>query len=338
MEDVAHIGQGQHRHQIPQDHGSVLRDHGADEAGHADGGQLDDQVHDLHKDLVEAVDDLSGHQALLPSQQHTKAQEQGNNNDLQHGGVSQRLHGVGGEDVHDHGHDALALRRGVGQIGGIQGVEQADARGHVGQDQGQHHGKGGGAHVIDHGLAADGTHLADVLHGNHARGDGKQHNGNDDEFQQVQENIAPGLDVSLGDVHPRAVRQGHQGQARHNAHCQTNEDPECQGQPFLCHAALSFRFSQTKFSTPLPCKTGGGPLTPSVYTLPARFSTPFPHFREIFFCLLPHVPPYLLVRSRNFPVIFASLPLLRLLFRAGTKFSTFDCLRPFIFHNMVNYR
>ena len=27
MEDIAHIGQRQHRHQIPQDHGSVLCHH-----------------------------------------------------------------------------------------------------------------------------------------------------------------------------------------------------------------------------------------------------------------------------------------------------------------------
>ena len=237
MEEVTHIGNHQHGYQVPQDLGAVLRHHRADEAGHAYGGELDDEVHNLHKDLVEAVDDLSGHQAPVPGQHHAEAQQQGDDNHLQHDGVRQRSNGVGGEDIHNGGHDALALGRGVLQAAGLQRREQADALGHRGQNQSQHHGKGGGTHVVDHGLSAHRTDLTDILHGDNARRDGEQNDGHHHELQKIQEDVAPRLDVTQRKVLAcHAANIGvHQQQACHDAHDQTHKDPQSQRQLFLIH-------------------------------------------------------------------------------------------------------
>ena len=87
MDDVSAIGHQKHRKQTAQDLRSILRHHWADQAGHADGRQADDDVHDLDEHLIEAVDDLRRGKSLLPGQQHAETQEQGDHDDLEHCGA-----------------------------------------------------------------------------------------------------------------------------------------------------------------------------------------------------------------------------------------------------------
>lgn len=108
VDDIAHIGHRQHRHQLSQDLRPVFHDHRADQAGHADRRELDDQVHDLHGHLIEAVHHLGGHQPLFPRQQDAEAHQERDDDDLEHGGIGQRRDGVGGEDVDDGLHQRLA--------------------------------------------------------------------------------------------------------------------------------------------------------------------------------------------------------------------------------------
>lgn len=97
VDDIAHIGHRQHRHQLSQDLGPVFHDHRADQAGHADGRELDDQVHDLHGHLIEAVHHLGGHQPLFPRQQDAEAHQERDDDDLEHGGIASGVMGLEGK-------------------------------------------------------------------------------------------------------------------------------------------------------------------------------------------------------------------------------------------------
>lgn len=105
--------------------------------------------------------------------------------------------GLEGKDVDDGLHQRLARRGFIGQAGGLHGRKDVHPLGRAGQHQGQHHGKSGGAHVIHDRLASHRAHPADVLHRDDTGGDGKQHDGHHDEFQQVQEDRAPRAECSF---------------------------------------------------------------------------------------------------------------------------------------------
>ena len=242
VECVTNVGHQQHHEQVAQNRGAVLTDHGADQTSHADGRELDNEVHDPQKDLVEALHHLTGHLALLPGQQDAEAQQQRDHNNLQHGGVGQRGNGVGGENGHDGVHQALSGGGLISQSGGGQGLEQTGSPGHGGQDQSQQHRESGGTHIIDHGFAAYAAHLAHILHGDDAGSDGEQHDGDHHELQQIQENGAEGFDVGFGNVQTGHTAQFHrdQDQTGRNAHDQTHEDPERQGHLSFFHKISSF--------------------------------------------------------------------------------------------------
>ena len=194
------------------------------------------------EDLVEAINHVTGGETLVTGQQNAKAQEQRNDDDLEHGGVGQRRNCIGGEDGHDGVHNTLALGRRIFQIGGSQRGEQMEALGDAGQHQGQSNCKCGGAHIVHNGLAAHGADLLNVAHGNHTGGDGEQHNGNHHEFQQVQEDGAEGLNVAFREIY--TVGDGHQDQAGHNAHAQADKDPKCQRKLLFVQMNLSFFFAE----------------------------------------------------------------------------------------------
>lgn len=118
-----------------------------------------------------------------------------------------------GEDTHQGGHEAAELR---GLIGGAaklfaQVGEEACPVEHVGQSQADDAGDGGGAHEIEHGLPAHGAHLLHVVHGEDAVDHGNEHHGYHDELQQVDEDVAEGLDEVSGDALET-------GAAQHSAH------------------------------------------------------------------------------------------------------------------------
>ena len=199
VDDVGDVSDQDDLQQGQQNSGAVLSDDGADQSEDADGGQLDDHAHDLEGDLSKAVDDLVSHLALLTGQDDAEAQEQGDDDDLQHGSLHQGLECVGGEDVDDGVDEAGSLGSGVAQLISGQDEACADVQ-QVSEQQAEGDGQGGGAHVVDHGTQADGADLANILQGDDALGDGQQHHGNDDHLDQVQVDGAEGLDVFHGDV------------------------------------------------------------------------------------------------------------------------------------------
>ena len=196
VEEVPDIGAQQHQAQIAQDLGTIFRHHRQDQAEHADGGEAQDDVHDLHADLCKAVDQRRCGPSLLSGGQDAEAEQQRRHDHLQHGGVGKGGDDVGGEDVHQRVHEAGGLTGLKGDTGGVDDREEALEQ--VGQEHGQHDGPGSGAGIIHQRFDADGTHLADIAHGDDAGENGEKDDGHHHELQQVQENGAEGLDIADG--------------------------------------------------------------------------------------------------------------------------------------------
>ena len=77
---------------------------------------------------------------------------------------------------------------------------------------------------------ADGANLLDILHGDHAADEGQQHDGYNDELEQIDEDGADGLDVLGGDAGRIQEAQTNQNTSHHG-----DEDPCRQTELFLLH-------------------------------------------------------------------------------------------------------
>lgn len=188
------------------------------------GGELQDHFHAFHKDVVQVVDALNDTLIFGSAhQKHRKADEQCHDDDLQHFGIHHGGDKVGRKDVDQCVHKGGGFGGLVGKVGGGYHREQTLKQGAADQADGD--GEGGGAQIVDHGFDADGAHLPDVAHGDDAAHDGKQHDGYHDEFEQVQEDGAEGLNIVLGKVRMVLEQQtGDDGQH------QRNKDLRSQGQ------------------------------------------------------------------------------------------------------------
>ena len=101
----------------------------------------------------------------------------------------------------------------------------------------------GGQQIVDNGLDACGADLLDVIHAQDAAHDGEQHQRNHAELDEVQEDRAEGLDVSLGKGCVTA-----QQNAGDDCQDQCDEDLGSKGH-FLFHIEVSFS-KICKFSIP----------------------------------------------------------------------------------------
>lgn len=75
-------------------------------------------------------------------------------------------------------------------------------------------------------------------HGDNTGGNGEQHNGDDDKFQQVQEDRAEGLNILLGKIN--TVGDDHENNAGYDTDAQTHEDPKCKRELLFVQLDLSF--------------------------------------------------------------------------------------------------
>ena len=121
------------------------------------------------------------------------ADEQRNDNDLQHRGVGEGCHDITGEDIDEGGHKVGAGRF-IPCAQSLGGKLREPALKDVGKHQADNERHNGGADVIDHRFPADGADLLDVLHADHAADHREQHDGNHDEFQQIDKDRPDGLD------------------------------------------------------------------------------------------------------------------------------------------------
>ena len=194
MDDVADVGGQQNEAERAENLGALRCDDPAHQAEHADRGNLQDEGHDSLRDLVERGNKRCKGLALLACDQNAAAEQQRNDDDLEHRRIQQRLHRVRREDVLDGRHKVTFL----GLIGCIlckrQNREAAleEVRDHEADDAGNSRRR----QEVHNGLPADLADLADIAHGEHAVHNGEQNQRHNDELQQVNEDIAKGLEIA----------------------------------------------------------------------------------------------------------------------------------------------
>ena len=196
VDDVADVSGQQHQTQRAEDLGTLSGHDPSHQAENADGGDLQDEAHDGLGDLVEGGHEVAEGLALFTSHQNAAAEEQGHDNDLEHGGVDHRIDEVAGEDVHDDLHDV----GGLGLIGGIlcqlqngEGtLEQA------GDHKADHAGDGGGGEEVRNRLPADGADLLYITRRDDPADHGEQDHGDNYKFEKIDKNCAERLQVICG--------------------------------------------------------------------------------------------------------------------------------------------
>ena len=196
MKDVGNVGTQQHQSERAQDLGALGGDDPSHHGEHTDGGEADDERHQAVDDLIEGGDDVAAQLALFAGSHDSTAEEEGDDDDLQHVGLGEGIPHIAGEDadqsVHEVGTGGLLPH---GALFQSQGGEQARTVEDVGHDQTDDAGDSGGAEEVRHGLPAHGADLLHVIHGENTVDHGEQHHGNNDELQEVDENGAKGLQV-----------------------------------------------------------------------------------------------------------------------------------------------
>ena len=158
VDDVADVGGQEHQAQGAEDLRALRGHHPHHQREDTVGGEGQDEAHDLLRDLIEGGDEAAEGLALLAGHQDAAAEEQRDHDDLQHGGIGQRRHGVARENTDQRIHRVGAL----GLIGGVlrQLQHREGALENIGDREPDHAGNGGGDQEVSHGLPAD---LADLL-------------------------------------------------------------------------------------------------------------------------------------------------------------------------------
>ena len=195
VDDVAEVGAAQHHRKRAED----LRALRGDDPGHhrkyADGTQRDDESHHALNDRIERGDQVLGKLALLARGKDAAAEHQRDNDDLQHVRVGERLPHVAREDGDQRIHEVRA-RRAVPGLTVRQGKvrrEEAGVQEDVGKHQADDAGAGRGDEEVGDRLPADGADLLHVAHRDDAVDHRQQHDGHDDELEEVDEDGAEGL-------------------------------------------------------------------------------------------------------------------------------------------------
>ena len=223
MDDVADVGAEDNQSQRAEDL-SALRGHHPGHVGeHADGAQGNDEAHQPVDHGIGGVNHIPHQLGLFAGYQNGAAEQQGDDDDLKHIGIGKGFPHIGGEDSHQRCHEAGVL---LGLIlGGLGGFRQVGEQARAVEDAGQHQtddaGDGGGDHEVNNSFPAHGADLLHVAHGDDAVDHGQQHHGNHDEFQQVHEDIAEGLDIIGGEVSGASKIEN---QAHNDAQHQSNKD------------------------------------------------------------------------------------------------------------------
>lgn len=127
--------------------------------------------------------------------------KQGNHDDLHHRHRAYRRKDVAREHVDNLVHHRQVRRLNGLRCGGRADVDsRQDALQQTGNNQPQRHRKDGGRHEVKQGAETEFSHLRDIVHRQNARHDGEQHQRHHDEFQQIKEDDAEGLNVGIDEI------------------------------------------------------------------------------------------------------------------------------------------
>ena len=88
LHDHGHVSHHDEPQKGPQHIDAVAGDNGADESEHAEGRHQDDAAHDGDAHVRHGVANVNDRLGFLPSGDHAEAEHHGDDDDLQHGGVS----------------------------------------------------------------------------------------------------------------------------------------------------------------------------------------------------------------------------------------------------------
>ncbi len=237
VDNIADVCAENHQEERTQNSRALGSGHPRHVGEHAHRRQGDHELHQPLNNRVERTDHVPAELAFLPSHHNGSAEEQGNYNDLEHVGIDKGAPHVAGENVHQHGHEAvkrlgLVLRR--AQLRGEVG-EQARTHEDVGKHQTDHTGDRGGDQEVSYGLDSHGANLLHVAHGEDAVNHAQQHYGYYNELQQVHEDVAEGLQIRRSEVRPSGEIAD---QAHSNTGKERNQDPYGQA-VFLLHTLTS---------------------------------------------------------------------------------------------------
>ena len=162
------------------------------EAEHADGRVEHDETRDLDHDVGRAVEEVEHLLALVADDAEAEAEEQGEEDDLEHVALGEGLNGVDRDDVQEH-----VDERGRGDILGLEAFrgngQPAAGLEDVGEHEADDHGDGRGNEVIGQRLACYAPELAYVADAGRTRDEGGQHERHHDHAHQIDEQLAYGL-------------------------------------------------------------------------------------------------------------------------------------------------
>jgi hypothetical protein len=219
------VEQHHQRHELLQRADAILADGIGDRAEHAERRDAYDQAHGAEQHGRDRVDQRGDALALLAAdQRQADAEQDGEEQHLQHVVARQRVERGGRDDVHQEGADAFALQLlGIaGIIGERLGIERRGIDVHavagseqIGEQEADHERDRGHDLEIDQRLDADPPDLLEVAGAGDAVHDHAEHDRRDDHRDQLEEGIAQDLQAD------RKVGSGH---AEHDAEDQSGQD------------------------------------------------------------------------------------------------------------------
>ena len=157
-----------------------------------DGGVIGDDLHKGHHHFGQAVEELADDVVGAAHQIGGKAEQDGEDDQRQHGAAAQQAHKVvGGEEVHDHVGEGGVLADGLGGHVG-PGLQHRGNQLHDNEhDDG---GNGAGDHEGEHGGAHDLACPFPAAYAGHGIGDGGEHQRHHHAEHHIDEHGAGGLD------------------------------------------------------------------------------------------------------------------------------------------------
>ena len=219
MDDAGQIN-GDDNFQQGQQHGrTVGGNYGSYQTEHADGSEFHDVAHHLVGNFGETVDGALQIFCSLAHAGDGDAQEESEDDDLQHVGFQHGIKRIGGEDIHDDLHDGgsgfgSGLNVRAGHVHAYAGLKNET------EGQTQNDGEESGAQVPAYGLGADAADLLDVAQGAHADDQRGEHQRHDEHFDHVHEDGAQRPYPSGGEF----SAFGAEAQAGDDAQAQSDKD------------------------------------------------------------------------------------------------------------------
>jgi len=234
VHDVADVGAQKHEREVAEDLGALIGDDPGHHRKNADGAEGNDEGHHAVNDAIEGADKVLRELALFTSSKDAAAEHQRDHDNLQHVRVGKGLPHVAREDSDQRIHEIRA-RRAVPGLTVRQGKvrrKEAGVQEDVGKHQADDAGRGRGDEEVGDRLPADGADLLHVAHGDDAVDHRQQHDGHDDELEEVNEDGTKGFEIVRRDL---GLTDKVEDKTDHDAQDQCKNDLHRQAHFFLFH-------------------------------------------------------------------------------------------------------